>query len=62
MLQEPLEFQCHEIKKIFEVGDHVKVINGKYENDTGNKYFCLFKKLNLVSNFTKTYVSFVVLQ
>jgi len=34
-LREPLEFQCHEVKKFFQTGDHVKVINGKYENDTG---------------------------
>lgn len=34
-LKDPLEFQAHEIRKYFTVGDHVKVIDGKFEGDTG---------------------------
>ena len=34
-LKEPLEFGAHELKKYFNMGDHVKVINGQYEGDTG---------------------------
>lgn len=33
--QDPLEFPAHELKKFFKMGDHVKVISGRYENDTG---------------------------
>ena len=31
-----LEFPAKELRKIFKVGDHVKVINGKYESETGH--------------------------
>ncbi|KAH3888745.1 transcription elongation factor SPT5-like [Dreissena polymorpha] len=34
-LKDPLEFPAHELKKHFKTGDHVKVIGGKYEGDTG---------------------------
>lgn len=34
-LQEPLEFQASELRKHFRMGDHVKVIHGRYEGDTG---------------------------
>ena len=34
-LTEPLDFQAHELKKYFKMGDHVKVIAGRYEGDTG---------------------------
>ncbi|XP_045177406.2 transcription elongation factor SPT5-like [Mercenaria mercenaria] len=34
-LKDPLEFPAHELKKHFKTGDHVKVIGGKYEDDTG---------------------------
>ncbi|XP_015790153.1 transcription elongation factor SPT5-like [Tetranychus urticae] len=34
-LKDPLEFQAHELKKYFRVGDHVKVMAGRYEGDTG---------------------------
>lgn len=34
-LQDPLEFPVHELRKHFQMGDHVKVISGRYENDTG---------------------------
>ena len=33
--KEPLNFPASELKKFFKVGDHVKVIHGKYEGDTG---------------------------
>ena len=35
MLQDPLEFPAHELKKHFKMGDHVKVIGGRYESATG---------------------------
>ena len=34
-LKDPLEFQAHELKKYFSMGDHVRVIAGRFENDTG---------------------------
>lgn len=34
-LKDPLEFQAHELRKYFKMGDHVKVIAGAYEGDTG---------------------------
>lgn len=34
-LKDPLEFPAHELKKWFHMGDHVKVISGQYEGDTG---------------------------
>ena len=33
--QDPLEFPAHELEKYFKVGDHVKVIKGRFEGDTG---------------------------
>jgi transcription elongation factor len=35
ILQDPLEFPANELKKFFKMGDHVKVISGRYEGDTG---------------------------
>ncbi|KAI4786769.1 hypothetical protein KUCAC02_036912, partial [Chaenocephalus aceratus] len=32
---DPLEFPAHELRKYFRMGDHVKVIAGRYEGDTG---------------------------
>ena len=52
-LKEPLDFQAHEIRKYFQVGDHVKIISGQYEKDTGlivrveDKYIVLFADLTL---------------
>ncbi|XP_013417126.1 transcription elongation factor SPT5 [Lingula anatina] len=34
-LKDPLEFPAHELRKYFKMGDHVKVISGRYEGDTG---------------------------
>jgi transcription elongation factor SPT5 len=34
-LKDPLDFQPLELRKYFTQGDHVRVIQGKYENDTG---------------------------
>ncbi|XP_078367088.1 LOW QUALITY PROTEIN: transcription elongation factor SPT5-like [Oculina patagonica] len=34
-LKDPLEFMAHELQKHFKMGDHVKVIGGRYEGDTG---------------------------
>ena len=33
--QDPLEFQAKELRKHFNVGDHVKVIAGRHEGETG---------------------------
>lgn len=35
ILQEPLTLNAYELRKFFKTGDHVKVINGRYEGDTG---------------------------
>uniref|UniRef100_A0A183IQK7 Transcription elongation factor SPT5 n=1 Tax=Soboliphyme baturini TaxID=241478 RepID=A0A183IQK7_9BILA len=32
---DPLTFSAHELKKYFKVGDHVRVLAGHFENDTG---------------------------
>lgn len=34
-LTDPLEFQASELRKYFRQGDHVKVLGGRYEGDTG---------------------------
>ncbi|XP_074659963.1 transcription elongation factor SPT5-like isoform X2 [Tubulanus polymorphus] len=34
-LKDPIEFPSYELKKYFKMGDHVKVIGGTYEGDTG---------------------------
>lgn len=34
-LNTPLTFKSHELRKYFKLGDHVKVIAGRYEGDTG---------------------------
>ncbi|MBN3319107.1 SPT5H factor, partial [Atractosteus spatula] len=34
-LKDPLEFPAQELRKYFRMGDHVKVIAGRYEGDTG---------------------------
>ena len=34
-LKDPLEFPHHELRKHFKMGDHVKVLAGRYEGDTG---------------------------
>jgi transcription elongation factor SPT5 len=34
-LKDPLEFQSAELRKYFSQGDHVRVIGGRYEGDTG---------------------------
>ncbi len=33
--QDPLEFQARELRKYFVVGDHVKVVAGRHEAETG---------------------------
>ncbi|XP_035670800.1 transcription elongation factor SPT5-like [Branchiostoma floridae] len=52
-LKEPLEFPSHELRKHFNMGDHVKVIAGRYEGDTGlivrveDHYVVLFSDLTM---------------
>ena len=50
--QEPLNFPSSELKKFFKVGDHVKVIHGKYEGDTGLILRVLGKTAILFSDLT----------
>ena len=35
ILKDTLEFPAHELRKHFRIGDHVRVIAGRYEGDTG---------------------------
>lgn len=35
LLKDPLDFQASELRKYFKMGDHVKVLSGRYEGDTG---------------------------
>ena len=52
-LKDPLDFQSHELRKYFKVGDHVKVIAGRFEGDTGlivrveDNYIVLFSDLTM---------------
>ncbi|KFM58475.1 Transcription elongation factor SPT5, partial [Stegodyphus mimosarum] len=52
-LKDPLEFPAHELRKYFKMGDHVKVIAGTYEGDTGlivqveNNIVLLFSDLTM---------------
>ena len=50
--QEPLNFPASELRKFFKVGDHVKVIHGKYEGDTGLVLRVLGKTAILFSDLT----------
>ncbi|EDV19803.1 uncharacterized protein TRIADDRAFT_32870, partial [Trichoplax adhaerens] len=34
-LKEPLEFRLDQVSKTFKIGEHVKVVRGKFEGDTG---------------------------
>ncbi|XP_046859961.1 transcription elongation factor SPT5-like [Xenia sp. Carnegie-2017] len=51
-LKEPLNFPASELRKFFKVGDHVKVIHGKYEGDTGLVLRVLGKTAILFSDLT----------
>lgn len=52
-LKDPLDFQAHELRKYFKVGDHVKVCAGRFEGDTGlivrveDNYVVLFSDLTM---------------
>ncbi|PVD33727.1 hypothetical protein C0Q70_04987 [Pomacea canaliculata] len=52
-LKNPLEFPANELRKFFKMGDHVKVIRGRYEGDTGlivrveEKMIVLFSDLTM---------------
>ncbi|OQV17540.1 Transcription elongation factor SPT5 [Hypsibius exemplaris] len=35
VLKEPIEFPADELRKFFKTGDHVRVVRGRYEGDTG---------------------------
>ncbi len=51
-LQTPLEFQAVELKKYFKMGDHAKVISGRYEGDTGLIIRVLENRVFLFSDLT----------
>jgi transcription elongation factor SPT5 len=48
-----------EIRKYFRTGDHVKVINGKYEGDTGLIVRVEDNLVILISDITNDEVSFI---
>lgn len=58
--QDPLEFPAHELRKYFRMGDHVKVIAGRYEGDTGlivrveENFVILFSDLTMHEVKTRT--------
>ncbi|XP_060070304.1 transcription elongation factor SPT5-like [Ylistrum balloti] len=66
-LKDPLEFPCHELKKHFKMGDHVKVIAGRYEGDTGlivrveENMVVLFSDLTMHEVSIWLYFNYVVL-
>lgn len=51
-LKEPLDFQAHELKKYFKEGDHVKIIAGQYEGDTGLIVRVDEKEIAMLSDLT----------
>lgn len=42
-LKDALDFQAHELRKFFKVGDHVKVIAGRFEGESFI-YLVIFSK------------------
>ena len=57
--KDPINFPAGELKKFFKVGDHVKVIHGKYEGDTGLILRVSEKTAILFSDLTMHEVSHV---
>ena len=51
-LKDPLEFQATDLEKCFHEGDHVKVIDGRYEGDTGTIVSTDDKKAILISDLS----------
>ncbi|ENN71835.1 hypothetical protein YQE_11454 [Dendroctonus ponderosae] len=51
-LKEPLVFQASELKKYFKMGDHVKVLAGRYEGDTGLVVRVEINRVVLISDLT----------
>ena len=58
MFQDPLEFMAKELRKHFNVGDHIKVIAGRHESETGlivrieNNLAIVFSDLTMHEVFT----------
>ncbi|CAG9857576.1 unnamed protein product [Phyllotreta striolata] len=51
-LKDPLVFQANELKKFFKTGDHVKVLSGRYEGDTGLVVRVENNRVVLISDLT----------
>ncbi|EFA05446.1 transcription elongation factor SPT5 [Tribolium castaneum] len=51
-LKEPLFFHASELKKYFKMGDHVKVLAGRYEGDTGLVVRVENNRVVLISDLT----------
>ncbi|CAG9767727.1 unnamed protein product [Ceutorhynchus assimilis] len=51
-LKDPLVFQANELKKYFKMGDHVKVLSGRYEGDTGLVVRVENNRVVLISDLT----------
>ncbi|KAJ8916623.1 hypothetical protein NQ315_000268 [Exocentrus adspersus] len=51
-LRDPLVFQANELKKYFKMGDHVKVLSGRYEGDTGLVVRVENSRVVLISDLT----------
>ncbi|XP_066144783.1 transcription elongation factor SPT5 isoform X1 [Euwallacea fornicatus] len=51
-LKDPLVFQASELKKYFKMGDHVKVLAGRYEGDTGLVVRVETNRVVLISDLT----------
>ncbi|XP_025834253.1 transcription elongation factor SPT5 [Agrilus planipennis] len=51
-LKDPLVFQASELRKYFRMGDHVKVLSGRYEGDTGLVVRVENNRVVLISDLT----------
>ncbi|KAL1502723.1 hypothetical protein ABEB36_007827 [Hypothenemus hampei] len=51
-LKDPLNFPASELKKYFKMGDHVKVLSGRYEGDTGLVVRVESNRVVLISDLT----------
>lgn len=52
-LRDPIEFQVHEVRKFFKVGDHIKIIGGQFEGDTGLVVRVEEKQIVMFSDLTQ---------
>lgn len=59
-LKDPLEFPANELTKCFHEGDHVKVIDGRYEGDTGTIVRTDEKSAILLSDLSMDEISVLI--